>query len=257
MPQRSHSCEAPEIRRTAVNKKMLIITIVLGLLSFGGAFAVGLLGNAKSRSEQSQMQQKAAQQPSDNKPQGRQFDAIPAVEGTAVTVSMSEQQLKNLIHDLRIKMQDYEQRVQALNQREQRLQMAQDSLKQDINKLTDLQTSLASMTASIKNEQEKLLKNKLEINQIEKTNLVQIAGTYDKMDSASAGKIIARMCKSSGSETDQSNSADFSGTGYDDAVRILYYMADRTKAKLLAELAGSEPQLASMISQRLKQITEK
>lgn len=240
-----------------MNKKILIITIFFGLLSFGGAFAVGMLGNAKSRSEQSRMQQAAAQakQPSAEKPLSQQVDAIPAVESTTVTVSMSEQQLKNLIHDLRIKMQDYEQRVAALNQREQRLQIAQDSLKQDISKLTDLQTSLASMTAAVKNEQERLRKSKLEINQIEKTNLVQIAATYDKMDSASAGKIISNMCKPADLQKDQSSSTGPSG--YDDAVRILYYMADRTKAKLLAELAGSEPQLASMLSQRLKQITER
>ena len=236
-----------------MNKKMLIITIVLGLLSFGGAFAIGLLSNAKNSSAKDTMQPIPAQEQT----QERQVDTIPAVEGTAVTISMSEHQLKNLIHDLRVKMQDYEQKVQALSQREQRLQMAQDVLKQDINKLTNLQTALSSITANIKSEQEKLLKNKLEINRIEKTNLVQIAGTYDKMDSASAGKIITRMCKTAEGNTDQSRSAELAGAGYDDAVRILYYMTDRTKAKLLAELAGSEPQLASMISQRLKQITEK
>jgi chromosome segregation ATPase len=237
-----------------VNKKILIMTIVFGILSFCGAFAIGMLGNAKSKNEQNRIAAQAASQ-AKQPSVGQQVDAIPAVESTAVTVSMSEQQLKTLIHDLKLKMQDYEQRVAALNQREQRLQIAQDSLKQDISKLTDLQTSLASMTAAVRSEQEKLRKSKLEINQIEKTNLVQIAATYDKMDSSSAGKIISKMCKPADSQTDQNSSTEPSG--YNDAVRILYYMADRTKAKLLAELAGSEPQLASMLSQRLKQIAEK
>jgi chromosome segregation ATPase len=242
-----------------VNKKMIIITVIVGLVSFGGTFAAGMLKKAKHVENKENLQplpeRPEAHNPTEEK-QEKQVNAIPASENTAVTVSMSEQQLKNLIRDLRVKMQDYEQRIQSLNQREQRLQIAQDSLKQDINKLTNLQTTLATITATIKNEQEKLQKSKLEINQIEKTNLVQIAGTYDKMDSSSASKIIAKMCTEA-SEDSQNPSAGILGSGYNDAVRILYYMTDRTKAKLLAELAGSEPKLASALSQRLKQITEK
>ncbi len=169
---------------------------------------------------------------------------------------MSEQQLKSLIHDLRTKMQDYEKRLQTLNQREQRLQIAQDVLKQDIEKLNNLQTELASITAGIKSEQEKLLTSKLEINRIEKGNLVLIAGTYDKMDAASASKILANMCTTAGSKTGQNQSFDSSGAGYDDAVRILYYMTERTKAKLLAELAASEPQLAASLVEKLKRVME-
>jgi hypothetical protein len=39
-------------------------------------------------------------------------------------------------------------------------------------------------------------------------------------------------------------------------VKILHYMTERTKAKVLAELVTSEPQLASLLCQRLKQISE-
>ena len=42
----------------------------------------------------------------------------------------------------------------------------------------------------------------------------------------------------------------------DDAVKILHYMTDRTKAKVLAELSTAEPKLAAYFCQKLKQITE-
>ena len=45
-------------------------------------------------------------------------------------------------------------------------------------------------------------------------------------------------------------------SSFDDAVKILYYMSERTKAKLLAEVATSEPALAAALCKRLKQIVE-
>ncbi|MHC4571754.1 MAG: hypothetical protein ACYS0C_06730, partial [Planctomycetota bacterium] len=93
----------------------------------------------------------------------------------------------------------------------------------------------------------KLLKSRVEIAKSEKANLLSIAAAYDKMDSASAGKILTNM----------SQMQDGSGsTTFDDAVKILHYMTERTKAKLLAELVTSEPKLAAVLCQRLKQIIE-
>jgi flagellar motility protein MotE (MotC chaperone) len=70
-----------------------------------------------------------------------------------------------------------------------------------------------------------------------------MAATYDKMNPASAGTILTNMSKA---KTGSPN----------DAVKILHYMGDRTKANLLAELANSEPVLAAYFCQKLKQITE-
>ncbi len=50
-------------------------------------------------------------------------------------------------------MQDYDKKLDNLKVREQRLQLTQDILKQDIEKLNNLQIELASMTANIKSEQ--------------------------------------------------------------------------------------------------------
>jgi hypothetical protein len=70
------------------------------------------------------------------------------------------------------------------------------------------------------------------------------------MDASSAGKIMISMCASQ----TQPDKVDSQGSGFDEAVKILYYMTERTKAKLLAELTNTEPKLAAILTRRLKQI---
>ena len=166
---------------------------------------------------------------------------------------MTEMQLKNLIQDVREKMQEYSNRLQALAVRERRLQVTQDVLKEDIENLNSLRIELASTIANLKSERDKLLKSRLEIDQTEKVNLVSIAATYDKMEVTGASKILVNMCGTQDTSTMQHNET---GSSFNDAVKILHYMTERTKAKLLAELASSEPDLAAALCQRLKQIVE-
>jgi len=54
----------------------------------------------------------------------------------------------------------------------------------------------------------------------------------------------------------QSVEAGNTDSSFDDAVKILHYMTERTKAKLLAEVATSEPALAAALCKRLKHIVE-
>ncbi len=143
-------------------------------------------------------------------------------------------------------------RDQSLEVWEQRLQRAQDTLKEDIKNLNDLQIELTTIVVNLKDERDKLLKSKLEVAKTEKDNLVLIAATYDKMDSSSASKIVISMCTSQtlpGKIYSQ-------GGGFDEAVKILYYMTERTKAKLLAELTNTEPKLAAFMTRRLKKVVE-
>ncbi|MBN2183411.1 MAG: hypothetical protein JW715_15985 [Sedimentisphaerales bacterium] len=242
-----------------MSKKLIIITLGLGLLSFAGTFAFAFFKKPPQISSPNEPEQ-PANVLSEAEIISQQL-AMMNTTGPAATApvdttkSMAEQQLKNLIHDLRKKMQDYDNKLQSLNTQEQRLQMARDVLKEDLEKLHSLQIELASITANLKSEREQLLKTRIEIDKNEQTNLLSIAATYDKMDAGSASKIITNMCSNETSGTKQS--AQNEGVSKsDDAVKILYYMSERTKAKLLAELATSEPQLASVLSRRLKQIVE-
>ena len=105
--------------------------------------------------------------------------------------------------------------------------------------------SIATSLKVFRSERDKLLKSRVEVAQAEKANLILIAATYDKMKPDGASKILTNLSKmQTGSRSDNLN----------DAVKILHYMGERTRANLLAELTTSEPQLAALLCQRLKQI---
>ncbi|MBN1973738.1 MAG: hypothetical protein JW787_08875 [Sedimentisphaerales bacterium] len=230
-----------------MSKKILLLTMALGTISFAGSFSfVWFTGKAKQKTLAEQQAAMENQDASQKDIKETAVGKTPNYEPT--TKYLTEQQLNNLIHELRKKMQDYDKKLENLQVREQRLQLTQDILKQDIEKLNNLQIELASITANIKSEQDKLIKSRLEIEQEEANNLASIAATYDKMDSSSASVIISNMCT-----VPDSGSTGISS--FDDAVKILHFMGDRTKAKLLADLASSKPELAADLSRRLKQIS--
>jgi len=242
-----------------MSKKFMIITAAAGLVSFAGAFVFAWLTGSSQVSvpNESEMLILAGDE-SDQDLEQTQTSALANVAATSVpmTKAMTEQQLKNLVLDVRQKMQEYNDRLQALGVRERRLQLTQDMLKKDIENLNTLRIELASTIANIKTERDKLLKSKLEIDQIEKTNLVSIAAAYDKMDVTGASKIITNMCGTQDTSEMRTVGPGTVSNSFDDAVKILFYMTERTKAKLLAEVATSEPALAAALCKRLKQIVE-
>ena len=238
--------------------KKLILMAAVGVLSFAGAFVVAWLTrpSAPPPSDKPETPAAASAASEQSAPEAHAPQGVVAASGTA-DKGMTEQLLKTLIQDVRDKIREYDNRLQALTVREQRLQTAQNLLKKDIENLNNLRTELAATVAAIKSERDMLLKSRLEIDQAERANLTSIAATYDKMDAPSASKILTNMCVAAADSKTQSAGAARSYVTLDDAVKILFYMTERTKAKLLAELATSEPQLAAVLSQRLKQIAEK
>ena len=234
-----------------MNKKVIIMTAAAGLVSFAGAFAFAWFTKAApaSRRDVSNGLTVSGQEakPKLLQPEAATASAVGTVDNK-MKKTMTEKQLESLVYDIQGKMQEYNNKLQSLAVREQRLQMAHNLIKNDIEKLNNLRVELASTVSSLKSERDKLLKSRVEITQAEKANLISIAATYDKMNAASAGKILTNMSKT------QNVSGD---NNLDDAVRILHYMTERTKAKLLAELSTSEPKLAWALCQRLKQIVEK
>ena len=232
-----------------MSKKFIIITSAAGLVSFAGAFVFAWLTpsaqvSMPDESEQSQSQTRTGAAGS------------VAEASSPVTKVMTEQQLRNLVMEVRQKMQEYNDRLQALGVRERRLQLTQDMLKKDIENLNTLRIEIASTIANLKTERDKLIKSKLEIDQVEKTNFISLAASYDKMNVTGASKIITNLCAAQDTRKIQAIGAGRTTGSFDDAVKILHYMTERTKANLLAELANSEPDLAAALCQRLKQIAE-
>jgi flagellar motility protein MotE (MotC chaperone) len=236
--------------------KKVVLIAAAGLVAFAGAFACAWLTSPSAAEQPDQTEPPAVADSRIQQPLVRPKAGMMGVsdQGSAPTKeSMTEQQLESLVQSIREKMRDYDDKLKGLQVREKRLHVAQNVLKEDIENLNNLRTELASTVASLKSERDKLLKSRLEIEVSEKVNLVSIAATYDKMDATSASKIMSNMC---GEGSEQNTEVDESHRSLDDAAKILYYMTDRTKAKVLAELASSEPSLAAALCNRLKQIVE-
>ena len=242
-----------------MSKKIIIVTGAAGLVTFAGAFVFAWLSNPSAASDPQAPEQSApVADVSASGASERQTDAVRAAGATsgARKKALTEQQLKNLVQDVREKMQEYDNRLQAVAMRERRLQVAHNVLKDDIENLDNLRIEVASAITNLKSERDMLQKSRLEIDQKEKNNMITIAASYDKMDVTGASKILTSLCNPENPDLPEGPGGGGKSGGYDDAVKILHYMTERTKAKLLAELATSEPILAAGLCQRLKQIVE-
>ena len=234
--------------------KVIVIATVAGAISFAGFFAVGWLTRPTATvSAATPNPAGVGAEPSPagvSKPQVLTPPVMPSDESAAAR-AMTEQQLKELVREVRDKIQEYEQKLSGLEKEKERLQVAQQVLKKDIESLNNLRVDLATTAASIKSEKDMLLKTRVEIEQTEKANLAAIAAAYDKMEPASASDILTNMA------VGQSRAGgNGRGANIEDAVKILHYMQDRTKAKVLAEMVAKEPALAALLCQKLKQVQE-
>ncbi|NLZ06814.1 MAG: hypothetical protein GXY19_16735 [Phycisphaerae bacterium] len=237
-----------------MSKKLLIITVAAGLVSFLGAFGTAWLTKpaAVQGAAPEEPASAASQVPSPAK-------TAPTVLATALTPAddstntraMTEEQLKELIFEVREKIEEYNTKIQSLDKERQRLAIAQQTLQKDVAELNNLRVDLAATVANLRNERDMLQKTRVEVDQAEKANLLAIAAAYDKMDPARASEILSNMAM-----TQSTSGGAARNTNIDDAVKILFFMQDRTKAKVLAELATSEPALAALLCQKLKQVQE-
>lgn len=236
-----------------MNRKLIIIAAGVGLVSFAGAFATGWLtgpsaamGSAGAPPNDAQAGPPALPSP------GTPAPILTTAPSETATRTMTEQRLKDLIGEVRQKIQEYDQRLQDLDREEQRLQIAQQTLNKDIETLNNLRVELAATVADLKSEREMLRKAQVEIAETEKSQLIAIAAAYDKMDPAPASEILVNMAAG------QSRNGVSGGNAVtiDDAVKILHFMQDRTKAKVLAELVATEPALAAQLCQKLKQVKD-
>jgi flagellar motility protein MotE (MotC chaperone) len=237
-----------------VSKKVIILAVGLGLTSFVGAFATGWFTRPPAAAAAAEPNRPSAASPTNASRQTAPPTLSPtlalATDQAPAARSMSEEQLKELILQVRDRIQEYDRKLAELEKEKERLQIAQQTLKKDIETLNNLRVDLAASVADVKNERDQLLKARVAVAAAEKANLVAIAAAYDKMDPVGAGQILTNMATG----TARNNSSAVANL--DDAVKILFFMQDRTKAKVLAEIANQEPALAALLSQKLKQVQE-
>jgi flagellar motility protein MotE (MotC chaperone) len=228
-----------------MNKKMIILIAGIGLIGLSGGFVFAWISRPKPAAETEP--NTATHEPNTapivtdlaNIRSGAYMNAD--VNNAAFRKAMTEKQLKQLVQSMRVKMVDVQQKEQELAAKEQQLDAVKNLLQKDVDDLTALKVELAAAAAAVKQERDKLGNLRLQITQEEMVNLKKTASIYDKMDTASGSKIMAKMC--------ESNQAD-------DAVKILNYMTERTAAKMLGEIGTADPNLAADLCERLKKIKE-
>lgn len=227
----------------------MILAIALALVSFAGSFLVAFLTGQKAPAQTQTTQTSqagAGSSPVASVQENHPSDSPSHLPSRATTLALTERHLKNLIQDVREKISEYKNKLSSLELREERIRTAQQQLQKDIDELAGLRTEAASMMASLKQQRQRLLETRIQIEQSEKDNLMLIAATYDKMNAASAGEIFTNMSKIN----------EPGASGLMDVVKIMYYMNERNKAKVLAEMVDTEPKLAAVLSRELKRIQE-
>lgn len=230
-----------------MNKKLIIITGIIGIVGFGASFGVSfILGKMqKLQQPQDEQQQQAA---IENQTAEMLASTEPVIkeEEKTLKAKLTEQQLQGLIHDVREKSMEYDVKMASLQKTEERIASVQKSLQNDIESLNKLRIEIASLTAQLKQHRQNLLDTRIEIESSEQGNFQKMASFYDTMEPEGAAEIFTNMSKLSTSESN----------GLDDVVKILYYMEDRNKAGVLEQLVTTEPKLAAVLSREMKKIKE-
>ena len=155
--------------------------------------------------------------------------------------TLTEKQMKSLIIDLKQRRKEYDDRDDQLSRWEENLKVTEATLKKDLKELEDLRLKIVTSMADFKIHKKLLDDSILEIEQVERDNLIWRASVYDKMDSVAASKIFLDMSKN-----DQ----------LQDAAKVLHYMTERNAAKLLAEIANKDSEITSALNLELKRIKE-
>lgn len=227
-----------------MSKKWIFIAIGVGVVSFGGAFAMAwFTAGSPSVEVAHQTMDKTERLLEGDDETDTGVEESPSGTGLSVT-NLTQAQLKSLIFEVREKIKDYKNRSRDLEVREQRLKIVRDMLNEDIKELSELRVELATAVAGLKAERDRLEQSRVSIAEQERLNLIQLSATYDKMDATSAGDILLNMSQNRNSSSE-------------DAVKILYYMQERNKAKVLAAIAETEPAISAYYCSELKKITER
>ena len=226
-----------------MKKTHLLMMIGAGVLSF--AFSFGASWYLKKNQPVLPEEPSDTQAASQKETSEGTFSSLPrtlrAADRDSLAPGLSERQLQSLIHDIRDRMQEYRSREKELAKEAQRIELAHQTLQEEIDRLNQLRNKISVLTQNLDEQEQQLKKTLLQVETIEQTNFQRLAATYDKMETTQASRILANMA---------------AGPQASDAIKILYYMSERTAAKVLGEIGNSQPDLAAMISMKLKRVQE-
>ena len=191
-------------------KKLMIVMGVLGVVTFAAAFVL------------TQMLRPAAEPEISPREASREEARRMAVTGLeSMQLGLRESKLENLINDLNRQKTELRLRNRAMDERERRIKLASGQLAEASRELESMRLQLAAPLVRLKGLKKSLEATRLIITREETVNLKGIAKTYEAMATDSSSKAFEAMCK---------------GNQMKDAAKILQFMSDRGRAKLLSSM---------------------
>ena len=213
----------------------MLKTSILGVLVIMGlavGFVASTLTKDSDQASPGQTETVAAAQ--------KKIIQLPPGASDLVAIQPKESTLNELVKELRYKIEQCKKRQSELEKHEKRKAMAEAALKDDAEKLENLRMQLVMPLTRLQDKIAELERTRIRISTQEKSEIQKTAAIYEKMDAASSSQILVEMC---------SNNEE-------DAVKIIYYMSERSAAKCLAEISNSDKVLAAKLSQKIKVINE-
>ncbi|MBN1556146.1 MAG: hypothetical protein JXA11_15505 [Phycisphaerae bacterium] len=144
---------------------------------------------------------------------------------SGAAMSPKEQQLDDLIREVRAKLKELERRERRLVEREKRLSTASDQLKAQIKNLNDLKVELASAIGPLRAERQKMKQYRALITSQEVANVEAAAKMWEKMEPSNAARLLVEMW-----QTRQEQAA----------TKIFRVLSDKAKAAIMDELNGAK-----------------
>jgi len=197
-------------------KSRLIILIVLGAVSFAATFCLSYWFRPTAQPVVA-----GGRQPAGQVANGQQPPSAGQVNFASNATDPRRQELVALIKEVRAKIDEYNRRQMDLDKREKRIGMAKESLDRQAKELEKLRTEIVAPLARLKEVQDQLRASRIVISKEELANIRKIALIYQTKETTAAAETIVAMCKNK---------------QQDDAVKILYFMSERSAGKVLAAI---------------------
>jgi len=212
--------------------KRWIVMAGLPVICFAGAFLASFLTAEPPAAPQ------AAAAP---EPEAQNSQVAPstwaAILPGAETVRPQAEELARLVKEVRHKLALCRDREKQLQLQEKRIRLAQEDLARQVQKLEDLRVQLVAPLARLKEIQAEVRRTRIQVQQQERANIKKIATIYEKKDPTAAGEILVAMCANGQS---------------DDAVKILYFMSERSAGKILSDIPDRK--LVAQLYEQMKRV---
>jgi flagellar basal body-associated protein FliL len=210
-------------------KLKIIILTVIALASFGASYFVSpmIFGDGN-----------AAKVSADDEQVKKDDTSVPGViispeSAQTSTIEMQNKEVKALITELRLKLDNSKAKEKELAEREKRIKIAGLTLTKQAQDLEKLRLVLIPALQRYQETRAAWEKSLTQITATEEKNIKLLSARYDSMDATGSSKILADL---------------WNGNQQELAIKILYYMQARSAAKVLAALSTSKEKEASELA---------